>query len=77
MQHLEALPPYAFAKGACYRCGATFDLVDMDVHIEGEGCLAICTTCINEAAEIAKPGRRKMRAKDKAAAEETRRATAV
>lgn len=77
MQHLEALPPYAFAKGSCYRCGRTHDLVDMDVHIEGEGCLAICTNCILEAASIAKPGRAKMKAKDKSAAEEVRRAAAV
>lgn len=77
MQHLEALPPYAFAKGSCYRCHATSDLVDMDSHIEGEGVLAICTTCILEAADLAKIGRRKMRAKDKAAAEATRQATAV
>lgn len=76
MQHLAELT-YTYAKSACYRCNATHDLVDMDAHIEGEGCLAICTTCILEAAEIAKAGRKKLRAIDRAAAEEARRAATV
>lgn len=76
MQHL-AEAHYTYAKAGCYRCHATSDLVDLDCHVEGEGALAICTTCILEAAELAKAGRKKLRAIDRAAAEEARRATAV
>lgn len=48
MQHIAAAV-YTYAKESCYRCGQTHDLVDMDVHIEGEGSLAICRNCIREA----------------------------
>lgn len=48
MQHIDATT-FSYAKESCYRCGATGDLVDMDVHIEGEGALAICRNCIREA----------------------------
>lgn len=60
MQHIEATT-YTYAKGSCYRCGSASDLVDMDAHIEGEGALAICSTCIFEAATLARAGRSKMR----------------
>lgn len=43
----------AHAKGSCYRCGRGDSLVDMDVQIEGEGALAICSHCIGDAAEAA------------------------
>lgn len=42
---------FAFAKQACYRCLTGGPLVDMDVHIEGEGCLALCVSCLGEAAQ--------------------------
>ncbi len=44
---------YAFAKQACYRCLSGGPLVDLDVFIEGEGCLALCHPCVGEAAQIA------------------------
>jgi hypothetical protein len=65
MQHLEEIT-YAYAKSSCYRCGGAGDAVDMDCFIDGEGALAICTTCLIDALTIAKPGRAKMRAKAKA-----------
>lgn len=47
--HALAATTWTYAKESCYRCGKTDDLVDMDVHIEGEGALAICRNCIREA----------------------------
>ncbi len=43
---------YVYAKGSCYICGQAHDLVDLDVVIEGEGCLCICRPCIREAATM-------------------------
>lgn len=76
MQHIEAVT-LAYAKSSCYRCGSTSDAVDMDAFIEGEGALAICTTCLVDALTIAKPGRQRMRAQAKRYAEEARRLTQV
>lgn len=76
MQHLEAIT-LAYAKSSCYRCGDTSDAVDMDCFIEGEGALAICTKCINDAAKIAKPGSWKMKQKASRDAAEARRAATV
>lgn len=43
----------AHAKAGCYRCGRGDRIVDMDVQIVGEGALALCAVCIQEAAEAA------------------------
>jgi len=69
MQHIEATT-YTYAGGSCYRCHAASDLVDMDAHIEGEGALAICSTCIFEAARFAKQGRSAMKRRDREAERE-------
>lgn len=41
---------YTYAKEACYICGKNENLVDTGTFIEGEGELAICDTCIKDAA---------------------------
>lgn len=43
----------AHAHGGCYVCLRGDRLVDMDVQIEGEGALVICTGCLTAAAEAA------------------------
>lgn len=52
MQRLEQVN-FAYAKEGCYRCGRGGPIVDMDVHVEGEGALGICVPCIGEAAVTA------------------------
>lgn len=52
MQRLDQVT-YTFAKSSCYRCLSGGPVVDLDVHIEGEGCLALCVNCIGEAAQTA------------------------
>jgi len=52
MQRLNEVG-YTFAKSACYRCLSAGPVVDLDVHIEGEGCLALCVNCIGEAGQVA------------------------
>lgn len=42
---------FAYAKEGCYRCGRNDHLVDMDVHVEGEGALAFCESCLVQAVE--------------------------
>lgn len=64
MQHLESAS-IAYAKCSCYRCGAGGDLVDMDCFIEGEGALALCTSCVTEASNLGKRGRARMLAQAK------------
>jgi hypothetical protein len=76
MQHLDAIP-WMYAKASCYRCGNTSDAVDFDCFIEGEGALAICTTCLIDAVKIATPGRKRMRDQAARDAEEARRAATV
>lgn len=44
----------AHAKGGCYVCTRNEGLVDLDVIIEGEGALVLCTVCIQDAAEAGK-----------------------
>jgi hypothetical protein len=43
----------AHARGGCYVCLRGDRLVDLDVQIEGEGALVLCTPCIQDAAEAA------------------------
>lgn len=43
----------AHARGGCYRCSRGDNLIDLDVHIEGEGVLVLCKGCVLEAAEAA------------------------
>lgn len=43
----------AHAKAGCYICGRGDHITSLDVHIEGEGILALCTGCITDAAEAA------------------------
>lgn len=76
MQHLEAIT-LAYAKSSCYRCGASGDAIDMDCFIEGEGALALCTTCLIDAVSIARPGRKRMREQAKRDAAQHLQATAV
>lgn len=44
---------YVHAKGSCYLCGRCENLVDTEMHIEGEGALAICRACIHDMAHTA------------------------
>lgn len=43
----------AHARGGCYVCLRGDRLVDLDVLIEGEGALVLCTGCISDAAQAA------------------------
>ena len=67
-QHVFAAP-FTAAKEGCYICRRADDVVVFDAVIEGEGVLAICTGCINDAAREAKAGRARMARANKAASE--------
>lgn len=43
----------AHANGGCYVCRRGDSLVDFDVQIVGEGALAVCASCVKDAAEAA------------------------
>lgn len=49
---VESAPPGVYAEGSCYRCHRGEPLVDMDAVIVGEGTLAICFSCVDEAGRL-------------------------
>lgn len=51
----ERLPEagYLHAGQACYLCLRVGDVIDTGMQIEGEGILAICTSCVKELAQAA------------------------
>lgn len=55
MPNLIGIAGYTYANGgSCYRCSAADRLIDMDTNIAGEGFLALCTGCVEEAARAAR-----------------------
>jgi hypothetical protein len=43
----------AHAQGGCFVCHRGDNLVDTEVQVEGEGILALCSSCIQDAAQAA------------------------
>lgn len=59
MQHENNAPDNA-ARGGCYQCTDPNDVVCFDIAIVGEGVLVICTSCIIDAAQLARAGRARL-----------------
>lgn len=62
-QH-EFNAPHTAAKAGCYQCTNPNDVVVFDVVIEGEGVLVLCTSCVLDAAQVARIGRARQRKAD-------------
>lgn len=60
MQH-EQFAPETAAKMGCYQCTDPNDVVCFDAAIIGEGVLVICTSCILDAAQLARIGRARIK----------------